>query len=80
MPGDGHAAGVVSALVPGMDDERMPEIVKGGAGHAEFAARSLKRTRDTRGMGTRSHLLRVRLPGVSPGRVDEHPMDNARIL
>jgi hypothetical protein len=33
--------------MPSMDDERMPEIVKGGVGHAEFAARSLKRTRDT---------------------------------
>ena len=80
MPGDGHDAGVVSAPVPGMDDERTPETVRGGAGHAEFAARSLKRMRDTRGMVTRIHLLRVRLPGVPPGRVDEHPMDSARIL
>jgi hypothetical protein len=72
-PGDGHDAGAVNAPVPGMGDEGMPEVVKGGVGHAGFAARPLKRMRNTRGMVTRVHLLRVRLPGIHQRRVDEHP-------
>jgi hypothetical protein len=73
MPGAGRDAKVVNIRAPGINDDRMPEIVKGGVGQPGFAARPLKRMRDTGGIVTRVHLLRVRLPGIHHGQVDEYP-------
>jgi hypothetical protein len=65
---------------PGIEDKRMPEIVKGGVSHAGVAVHPPRRMRNAGNMVARVHLLRVRLTGISCGRVSEHPMDSARIL
>jgi hypothetical protein len=70
----------VDSRVPGMSHEGLPEIVKGGMGHDGLAARPLKRMRETGGMVAWVHILRIRLPGIHYGWIDDHPLDNARIL
>ena len=73
MTRNGHNAEVVKPRTPSIDDERIPEIVKRGMGHACLAARPFKGMRDARDVIVRVHVLRVCLPSIHLGWVDKHP-------